>query len=129
MIERIRKDIKLEQVLETAEKCARHEIAVQFLFIVGFPDETEAQADLGLAFADRLRRMSDRFAVHIFHFRPYPGTALTAATPSLPGTNCRRRWRAGPTSTLSAAAGRGSPMRCVPGVEAFRREAGVRSPA
>lgn len=128
MIERIRKDIKLEQVLETAEKCARHEIAVQFPFIVGFPDETEAQADLSLAFADRLRRMSDRFAVHIFHFRPYPGTALTAdavaAGYQLPQT--LEGW-----ADFDFVGRRGpwvSDALCAK-VEAFRREAGVRSPA
>jgi anaerobic magnesium-protoporphyrin IX monomethyl ester cyclase len=38
MLKRIRKDIKIEQVFETAEKMLRYNIAVHFPFIVGFPD-------------------------------------------------------------------------------------------
>jgi len=78
MIERIKKDIKLEQVFETAEKCLRHDIAVIFPFIVGFPGETMAQAEASLAVAERLRAMSPSFRIEIFQFLPYPGTSLTA---------------------------------------------------
>ena len=38
----IRKDIDLDQVFRSAEKCARHGIAVNFPFIVCFPDESDA---------------------------------------------------------------------------------------
>ncbi len=41
MLDWIKKDIKLEQVFVTAEKCRRHGIAVKFPFIVGFPDESD----------------------------------------------------------------------------------------
>ncbi len=78
MIERIQKDIKLEQVFETAEKCRRHDIAVIFPFIVGFPGETMAQAQASLDVAERLRAMSPTFRIEIFQFLPYPGTSLTA---------------------------------------------------
>ncbi len=37
MMDRIRKDIKLEQVFFVAERCRKHGVAVNFPFIVGFP--------------------------------------------------------------------------------------------
>ena len=35
-----KKDIKLDQVFITAEKCRRHGVAVLFNLIVGFPEES-----------------------------------------------------------------------------------------
>ena len=40
-LKRIRKDIKIEQVYQTAEKMMKFGIAGHFPFIVGFPDETD----------------------------------------------------------------------------------------
>ena len=42
VLKRIRKDIKIEQVYETAEKMLKYGIAGHFPFIVGFPDESDA---------------------------------------------------------------------------------------
>ena len=38
MLMRIKKDVTVEQVLETAERCRNLGIRVQFPFIVGFPE-------------------------------------------------------------------------------------------
>lgn len=77
MLDRIKKDIKLEQVFASAEKCLRHGVAVNFPFIVGFPGEPEESVRASLAVAKRLRAMSPNFETPIFYFKPYPGTALT----------------------------------------------------
>jgi radical SAM superfamily enzyme YgiQ (UPF0313 family) len=77
MLKRIKKDITVEQVLETAERCLTHGIRVRFPFIVGFPDEDDASVAATLALVKRLRAMSPDFETEIFYFRPYPGSAIT----------------------------------------------------
>ena len=76
VLKRIRKDIKIEQVYETAAKMVRFGIAGHFPFIVGFPDETEYHIQATLDCAKRLRSMSPDFLTPIFYFKPYPGSAL-----------------------------------------------------
>jgi anaerobic magnesium-protoporphyrin IX monomethyl ester cyclase len=76
MLRRIRKDIRIEQVFETAEKMLRHGIAGNFPFIVGFPEETDESIRASLDVAKRLRSMSADFQTPIFYFKPYPGSEL-----------------------------------------------------
>jgi radical SAM superfamily enzyme YgiQ (UPF0313 family) len=76
MLKRIKKDIKIEQVFETAQKMERLGIAGNFPFIVGFPDESDEDVQASLDCAKRLRAMSPDFATPIFYFKPYPGSAL-----------------------------------------------------
>jgi anaerobic magnesium-protoporphyrin IX monomethyl ester cyclase len=76
MLKRIRKDIKLEQVFDTAQKMLEHDIAGHFPFIVGFPEETEASIQATLDCAKRLRAMSPDFLTPIYYFKPYPGSEL-----------------------------------------------------
>ncbi len=76
VLKRIRKDIKIEQVYETADKMARFGIAGHFPFIVGFPDETDEHIQATLDCANRIRSMSPHFLTPIFYFKPYPGSAL-----------------------------------------------------
>jgi anaerobic magnesium-protoporphyrin IX monomethyl ester cyclase len=78
MIDRIKKDIKLEQVMRTAEKCLRHGVDVIFPFIVGFPGESDDSVRASLDLAKHLRSLSPGFTTPIFYFKPYPGSALTA---------------------------------------------------
>lgn len=77
MMDWIKKDIRIEQVWRTAEKCARHGIAVHFPFIVCFPGETDDSIAKSLEMARALRAISPLFTTPIFYFKPYPGTALT----------------------------------------------------
>src|SRR6185503_4229386 len=76
MMKRILKDTTVDAVLETAEKCRRHDVGVIFSFIVGFPGETREQLEQTLALITRLRAMSPRFETPIFYYKPYPGSAL-----------------------------------------------------
>ena len=79
MLDRIRKDIRLDQVFSTAERCRRHGVAAIFPFIIGFPGESDASVAASLAVAKRLRALSPDFSTPIFYFKPYPGSAITVA--------------------------------------------------
>jgi radical SAM superfamily enzyme YgiQ (UPF0313 family) len=76
MLKRIKKDISLEQVYATAERCARHGIGAILNFVVGFPGESDASVQASLDTAARLRAMSPTFEVAMFYFRPYPGNPI-----------------------------------------------------
>ena len=76
LLKRIKKDVTIEQVFQTAERMRALGIAGIFPFIVGFPDETDASVDATIACAKRLRRMSAQFETPIFYFKPYPGSAI-----------------------------------------------------
>jgi radical SAM superfamily enzyme YgiQ (UPF0313 family) len=77
MLKHIKKDIRLEQVFLSAEKCLRHGVAVIFPFIVCFPNESDENIRQSLDVARRLRAMSPTFTTPIYYFKPYPGTPLT----------------------------------------------------
>jgi radical SAM superfamily enzyme YgiQ (UPF0313 family) len=75
-LDRLKKDMRLEQVIATAEMCARLDVGAIFNFIVGFPGESDASVDATLTLAKRLRRMHPRFETPVFYYRPYPGNPL-----------------------------------------------------
>ena len=77
MLNWMTKDITLEQVLDCAEKCVRHNLGAIFPFIVGFPGESEESVWATLEMVKRLRAMSPRFETPIFYYKPYPGSRIT----------------------------------------------------
>jgi radical SAM superfamily enzyme YgiQ (UPF0313 family) len=76
MLDWMKKDIRLPQVFDTAEKCRRHGIGIIFNLIVGFPDEPDSSVDETLRLAATLCRMSPSFEAAIFFFKPYPGNPI-----------------------------------------------------
>ena len=78
-LDRLKKDVKLDQVMMAAEMCADHDVSAIFNFIVGFPGEPEESVDQTLALAKRLRRMHPGFETPIFYYRPYPGNPIADA--------------------------------------------------
>jgi radical SAM superfamily enzyme YgiQ (UPF0313 family) len=78
MLDWMKKDIKVDQIFVTAEKCARAEVAVLFNFILGFPGESAESVRSTLEMAKTLRAMRPHFDVSVFYYRPYPGTPITA---------------------------------------------------
>jgi anaerobic magnesium-protoporphyrin IX monomethyl ester cyclase len=76
VLARIRKDIKIEQVFEVAQKMVHFDLAGHFPFIVGFPDESDADIQASLDCATKLRSMSPDFLTPIYYFKPYPGSQL-----------------------------------------------------
>jgi anaerobic magnesium-protoporphyrin IX monomethyl ester cyclase len=77
MLDWMKKDVKLDQVFVTAEKCRRLGIAVLFNLIVGFPDEPPDSIQSTLNVAKTLRALGPEFQVALFYYRPYPGTPIT----------------------------------------------------
>ena len=76
MLDRLQKDMKLEQVRATAAMCTRHGVGAIFNFIVGFPGESEPSMQATLALAKELRRSNPDFETPIFYYRPYPGNPM-----------------------------------------------------
>jgi anaerobic magnesium-protoporphyrin IX monomethyl ester cyclase len=76
MLKRIRKDIRIEQVFQTARKMREYRIAGQFPFIVGFPEESDDSIRATLDVVNELRSMSADFQTPIFYFKPYPGSEI-----------------------------------------------------
>jgi anaerobic magnesium-protoporphyrin IX monomethyl ester cyclase len=76
MLDRLQKDMKLEQVRATAAMCTRHGVGAIFNFIVGFPAESEQSMQATLALAKELRRSNPAFETPIFYYRPYPGNPM-----------------------------------------------------
>jgi anaerobic magnesium-protoporphyrin IX monomethyl ester cyclase len=76
MLDRLQKDMKLEQVRTAAAMCSRHGVGAIFNFIVGFPGESEQSMQATLAFAKELRRSNPGFETPIFYYRPYPGNPM-----------------------------------------------------
>jgi radical SAM superfamily enzyme YgiQ (UPF0313 family) len=76
MLKRIDKDIKIEQVYDTANRMLRFGIAGHFPFIVGFPEESDASIQATLESAKKLRSAHPDFLTPIYYFKPYPGSAL-----------------------------------------------------
>ncbi len=76
MLQRIKKDITLAQVFDSAHKVARHGIGAILNFIVGFPGESDDSVQATLDVAARLRAISPDFEASIFYFKPYPGNPI-----------------------------------------------------
>ena len=77
MMDWLKKDIKLEQVYECAERCKNLGISVIFPFIVGFPEETDKSIEATVNVAKELNSMHYNFSTPIFYFKPYPGSKIT----------------------------------------------------
>jgi radical SAM superfamily enzyme YgiQ (UPF0313 family) len=77
-LDRLRKDMTIEQVRTAAAMCTRHGVGAIFNFIVGFPGEPQESVQATLALAKALRRSNPAFETPIFYYRPYPGNPMAA---------------------------------------------------
>lgn len=76
MLNWMKKDITRDQIFIAAERCMRHDIAVDFPMIVGFPDEPEESVRATVQIAKQLCAMSSKFKTQIFFYQPYPGSPI-----------------------------------------------------
>lgn len=76
MLNWMKKDIKLEQVFDSAEKLKNAGIGAIFNVIVGFPNEPPASLVESFRVAKTLRATSPSFEVAIFYYKPYPGSEI-----------------------------------------------------
>lgn len=79
MLKQIRKDVRMDQVWETASRLRDLGIGATWNFIVGFAGEPEESVMASLDAARRLRAMSPRFRTPIFFYKPYPGSPTAEA--------------------------------------------------
>ena len=79
MLDWMKKDVDVDEVFTTADKCRRAGIAMLVNLIVGFPGEPHESVVATLGAAKRLRAMGPDVQVAIFYYKPYPGTPITAA--------------------------------------------------
>lgn len=78
MMDWLKKDIKMEQVLLCANRCEKFGVAAIFPFIVGFPNESDKSVKATVDLALQLNKQSVNFSTPIFYFKPYPGTTITS---------------------------------------------------
>jgi len=76
MLNWMQKDIKLEHVFDSAAKCIKYDISINFSIIIGFPDESEQSVNATLSMVKELRKMSSKFNMGIFYYKPYPGNKI-----------------------------------------------------
>lgn len=77
ILKKIDKDIKREDILNSAKMCVRHGIIPQYSFMVGLPHESRKDIKLTLNLIDKLIKIHP--SVQILGpqaFRPYPGGTL-----------------------------------------------------
>lgn len=77
MLDRLRKDITLDQMFTLADRCRDAGIGLLCNLIVGFPGESAESINTTLDAALRLREYGPDFQISVFQYRPYPGTPIT----------------------------------------------------
>ena len=77
MMDYLNKDINLDNVYYCANRCEELGIAVDFPFIIGFPDESNESIVATINVVKKLKSQSPRFQTQIFFFKPYPGSMIT----------------------------------------------------
>ena len=83
MLDRLKKDMTIDQVRQAADLCTRHGVGAIFNFIVGFPGESEASMQATLSLAKQLRQSNPDFDTPIFYYRPYPGNPMADQSAAL----------------------------------------------
>ncbi len=77
LLNNIKKDITVADILKSARNCVRHGMIPVFSFVIGILDETEADLEKTIAIYETLKRISPVIEINGFYlFTPYPGTLL-----------------------------------------------------
>jgi radical SAM superfamily enzyme YgiQ (UPF0313 family) len=79
MLERLGKDINLEQIERVAQLCRRYDIAATYPFIFGIPGEEPSDVEASLRLALHLKSLNWKNTTPFFFFKPYPGSELAEA--------------------------------------------------
>jgi radical SAM superfamily enzyme YgiQ (UPF0313 family) len=76
MLDRIKKQYRVDQILTAARRAARAGIALSYSFIAGFPGETESDFQATIDVLRKIRRESAALEAQVYFYSPYPGTEL-----------------------------------------------------
>ncbi len=74
----IKKDITVEQIIQTAKKCNDYGFRAQFSFMTGFPFESENDREKTMYCIDEIHSINPNFDIQLFPFIPFPKTDLCA---------------------------------------------------
>jgi len=75
MLDLITKDIRVEQIVQSARLLDTSGIEADLSFMVGFPEDDE-EVDVTLGFILRLKRELKNLSIKLFLYTPFPGSAL-----------------------------------------------------
>ncbi len=76
ILELIKKDITVSDILRSAEKCKKFGIVPEYSFMVGFPGETYGDVYMTIRVMEKLREINPESHLSLFIYTPYPGTPL-----------------------------------------------------
>jgi len=76
ILDRIKKDITIEQIIEVLKKLKKHNIEGSATFMTGFPFETEEDLNELLNFFDKMHKINPRFKIFLCIYAPGPETEL-----------------------------------------------------
>ena len=77
MLDGIKKEYELEQIIKAGERTSRAGIGVSWSFIAGLPGEQESDFDATLQVLKRLRQQTSTVEATVFPYSLYPGTELS----------------------------------------------------
>jgi len=70
----IKKDTKVGQIVKSVELCGKHGISPILSFMIGFPTETPGQWKETMAFMNKLKNINKDSQLSLSIFAPFPGT-------------------------------------------------------
>jgi radical SAM superfamily enzyme YgiQ (UPF0313 family) len=76
VLDQIKKEYKVEEILIAADRAARAGISIAYSFIVGFPGETHRDFQATLDVLKAIRQKDPNLQTSIYFYSPYPGTEL-----------------------------------------------------
>ncbi len=77
ILKKMCKDISIEQIINSAKKCAKHGIIPDYSFIIGIPGEKKEDILMTLTLIKRLKKIVPYMTGGVNTYRPYPKTELT----------------------------------------------------
>lgn len=72
VLRRMNKKLTTAQTMELAERARRHDIIPEFSFVLGDPDEPEAELENTLAFIRRVKHVNPRVEIITYFYTPTP---------------------------------------------------------
>ncbi len=76
ILDKIKKGITVEQILETARRCHQLGFRGQFSFMMGFPFEKDSDLEMTMKLIDEIHAIDPQFDIQLFPYTPFPRTEL-----------------------------------------------------
>jgi radical SAM superfamily enzyme YgiQ (UPF0313 family) len=76
ILNRIKKDITVKQIINTVVLCSKYDIIPDLSFMVGFPGEDEEDVKKTLSLIERIMNINPKAICTLKIYTPYPGTPL-----------------------------------------------------